>query len=369
MIAVALRGTAATFIGIGLARFAFVPLFPAMVAAGWVDGEGAALLGATALAGYLGGALTGQALGRRLGVPAALDAGAALVVLSFAIGAWNGGLGWLAGGRILAGLGGGWLMALAGPAVQAVVPPARRGAASGLVIAGVASGIVAGALAMPWLLRGGPALAWGGLGVVSLAVWLWARRAWPRAILAPPAPGAGWSVALTGYVLSGAGVVAPMVYLSDLAVRGHGLPLGAGALLWAVFGAGALGGTLLGGRAVDGWGGITAMRRWLAVQCVAMALLLSPWSGLLWPGALLAGFAGVGASAVTLAMVRESHGAASPALWARGTAIYAAGQAGMAFAMAAIFAASGEWHAAVFGLGLVLSLAGLGLVRSQAARI
>ena len=362
MIAVALRGTAATFIGIGLARFAFVPLFPAMVAAGWVDGEGAALLGALALAGYLAGAMGGQALGRRLGVPAALDAGAALVVLSFAIGAWNGGLAWLAAGRLLAGLGGGFLMALAGPAVQAVVPPERRGTAAGLVIAGVALGIVMGALAMPWLLLGGPALAWGGLGVVSLAGWLWARRAWPRVVLPPAAPGIGWSAALSGYVLSGAGVVAPMVYLSDLGVRGHGLGLGTGAMLWAVFGAGALAGTLLGGRAVDRWGGARAMRAWLVIQCAGLALLLAPWPALLWPGAALAGFAGVGATAVTLAMLRQAHGAASAALWARGTAGYAAAQAAMAFAMAALFAAAGGRHGTVFGLGFALSVAGLWVV-------
>lgn len=368
MIRVALRGTAATFIGIGLARFAFVPLFPAMVAAGWVDGQGAALLGAMALTGYLAGALSGLSLGLRLGVPAALDAGAALVVLSFFAGAWNGGLEWLAGWRLAAGLGGGWLMALAGPAVQAVLPEARRGAASGLVVAGVAGGIVASALAMPWLLRGGPGAAWGGLGLVSLAVWGWARRAWPQAELAAPA-GGGWSPALSAYVLSGAGMVAPMVYLSDLAVRGHGLPLGAGSLLWAVFGAGGLAGTLLGGRAAAAQGGHGAMRGCLAVQCLGVALLLAPWPALLWPGAALGGFAGVGASAVTLAMLRQSHGAASPALWARGTAGYAAAQAAMAFVMAALFALGGERHGWVFGLGLAASAAGLTLVWRGSRRL
>ena len=34
----ALAGAAATFSGIGLARFAYVPLFPAMVGAGWISG-------------------------------------------------------------------------------------------------------------------------------------------------------------------------------------------------------------------------------------------------------------------------------------------------------------------------------------------
>jgi hypothetical protein len=51
----ALAGAAATFSGIGLSRFAYVPLFPAMVSAGWVTGPEGGLLGAFNLAGYLAG--------------------------------------------------------------------------------------------------------------------------------------------------------------------------------------------------------------------------------------------------------------------------------------------------------------------------
>jgi hypothetical protein len=42
----AFAGAAATLSGIGLARFAYVPLFPAMVAAGWVTGAEGGFLGA-----------------------------------------------------------------------------------------------------------------------------------------------------------------------------------------------------------------------------------------------------------------------------------------------------------------------------------
>ena len=65
----ALAGAAATLAGIGLARFAYVPMFPAMVGAGWVDGGGAGLLGAANLAGYVAGVLGGRGLARGLGVP------------------------------------------------------------------------------------------------------------------------------------------------------------------------------------------------------------------------------------------------------------------------------------------------------------
>jgi len=54
---VAWAASGAILAGVGLARFAYVPLFPAMVASGWVDGGGAGLLGAGNFAGYLAGVL------------------------------------------------------------------------------------------------------------------------------------------------------------------------------------------------------------------------------------------------------------------------------------------------------------------------
>uniref|UniRef100_UPI0022EB56E7 YbfB/YjiJ family MFS transporter n=1 Tax=Falsiroseomonas oryzae TaxID=2766473 RepID=UPI0022EB56E7 len=102
-------GAGAILAGVGLARFAYVPLFPAMVAAGWVDGGGAGLLGAGNFAGYLAGVLAGRWIGGRLGVPRALDAGMALALVAFAACAWQGGLAWLLAWRALAGVAGGVL--------------------------------------------------------------------------------------------------------------------------------------------------------------------------------------------------------------------------------------------------------------------
>ncbi|MCS6892083.1 MAG: YbfB/YjiJ family MFS transporter [Rhodovarius sp.] len=356
---VALAGAAATLIGIGLARFAFVPLFPALVVAGWVSGEGAAALGAVTLAAYLAGALTGQALARRVGVPRALDAGALLVAASFLACAWPAGFPWLLFWRAMAGLAGGWLMALAGPAVQAAVAPGRQGLAAGLVVAGVAAGITLGALGMPWLLAAGPGPAWLGLAAMALLVWALARPRWPR--VAPPAAGiaAGWAAPLTAYALSAVGMVAPMVYLSDLAVRGHGLVLAAGALSWAVFGLGGLAGTLLGGPAADRLGGRRAARLWLAAQVLGLACLLAPGGVLLWPGAFLSGFAGIGVTAVLLALLRAGYGQRAGPLWARATAAYGVAQAAAGFALAGLFAAAGEAHAAVFLPALIASLLAL----------
>src|SRR3954465_13835559 len=138
----AFAGAGATLSGIGLARFAYVPLFPAMVAAGWVSGAEGGFLGAANLAGYLIGVLGGRPLAGRIGTARALDAGMGLVALAFAACAWNGGVTWLAVWRTVAGLAGGCLMALTGPAVQGAVAPAQRGAAGGIVIMGVGGGII-----------------------------------------------------------------------------------------------------------------------------------------------------------------------------------------------------------------------------------
>ena len=52
-----LAGLAASLVGVGLARFAYTPLIPALIAVGWFSPADAAYLGAANLIGYLAGAL------------------------------------------------------------------------------------------------------------------------------------------------------------------------------------------------------------------------------------------------------------------------------------------------------------------------
>src|SRR5690348_16357662 len=62
----ALAGLCASLVGIGLARFAYTPLIPALIDARWFLPGEAAYLGAANLAGYLAGALLAGRLARRL---------------------------------------------------------------------------------------------------------------------------------------------------------------------------------------------------------------------------------------------------------------------------------------------------------------
>jgi MFS family permease len=356
-------GAGAIAAGIGLARFAYVPLFPVMVTAGWVDGAGGGLLGAGNLAGYLLGVAAGRAMGPRLGVPRSLDLGMGLAVVCFAACAWPGGLAWLFLWRALAGAAGGVLMALTGPAVQASVGTTARGFAGGIVLAGAGSGIILAGLLVPLLLVGGLPLAWLGLAAATALVWWAARRAWPDPPALPAAEAAGpvpraWLL-LLAYGLSAAGMVPPMVYLADLGVRGLGLPVASASAVWLGFGAGAIAGTLLGGRIAGRFGGRRVLPVWMAVQVAALGVALAPHPLALALAGPLGGFAGIGATAVTLAATREIAGARAGEVWVRATAVYAVVQAVVGFALAGLFGATGDSHAAVFGVGLLASLGAL----------
>jgi predicted MFS family arabinose efflux permease len=372
----ALAGAAATCSGNGLARFAYVPLFPALVAAGWVDGGQAGLLGAAALLGYLIGTLSGRMLALWLGVPRALDAAMALILVSLLASAWNGGLWWLLAWRTLAGVAGGFAMALAGPATQASVPAARRGTAGGVVMCGVAFGIGAGALAVPALLGWGIAATWLGLATMVAGLWAFAHPRWPDMALrgvAPAAPlrgaaGRAQGLLLVTWGLHAAGMVPPMVYLADLAARGRGLGVGLGAMTWLVFGAGGLLGGLSGGWFADRVGARRALLAALAVQALALGLSLASAPWLMAPVAFIAGIAAVGVTTVGLAVTREIAPDQAGLLWVRITAAFAVAQTVAGFAMAWLFAATGESHAAVFGTGLVLSALALGAAMLLAAR-
>jgi predicted MFS family arabinose efflux permease len=357
----AFAGAAATLSGIGLARFAYVPLFPAMVAAGWVTGPEGGLLGAMNLAGYLIGVLGGRTLAGRFGTARALDAGMALAALAFAACAWNGGLAWLAVWRAAAGLAGGTLMALAGPAVQGAVAPAQRGIGGGIVVTGVGGGVIAASLLVPALLPVGLSAAWLGLAVLVLALWRFAHARWPQTPVAPldsAAPRPKAMLMILAYGLAGAGMVPHMVYFVDLAVRGRGLDHRLGALTWLLFGLGAILGTLSGGRAADRWGAAAALKVWLALQAAALALALPSSVASLFASALLGGFGGIGLTAVALARARELAGPAAGVVWVRATALFALAQAATGFLLVPLFAHTGS-YAFLFATGLALSIAAL----------
>jgi MFS family permease len=102
------RGTVAGFsaslVGIGLARFAYTPLLPAIVDAHWFDPSKAAYLGAANLAGYLAGALFGRSLAGKTSTRFTLRAMMLLASIAFFACAWPVSFAWFFAWRFFSGV-------------------------------------------------------------------------------------------------------------------------------------------------------------------------------------------------------------------------------------------------------------------------
>ncbi|SFO94417.1 Predicted arabinose efflux permease, MFS family [Variovorax sp. OK605] len=375
-------GFCATLVGLGLARFGYTPLLPAIIDAHWFSASAATYLGAANLVGYLAGALLGGPMSARWPVRSVLRAMMLVTAASLLACAWPVDFAWFFTWRIVSGIAGGALMVLAAPVVLAHVPAHQRGVASGLIFAGVGLGIAASGTLVPLLLRQGLTATWIGLAVLALLLTVVSWQGWPTAAPAQAAAAAhathakaarparsalasGALIALmASYALNAVGLVPHMIFLVDYVARGLGQGLAAGAQYWVLFGIGAIVGPVLCGHLADRAGFGPALRIAFAVQAVALAL---PALGLVAHGGLIVSSVIVGAFTpgivpLVLGRVQEllaHHPSLQKAAWSRATTAFAVLQASAAYGMSWLLGYSGGHYAWLFALGgsaLVLGL-------------
>ena len=261
-ISAALAGLCATLIGLGIGRFSYVALLPLMIDAHWTSPGAAAQLAAANLIGYLIGALSAHRAALRLGAAQAIRAAMLAILLSLVCCSIDLGLAWLWGWRLIAGIGGGWLMILAAPFIMARVAPQQRGKAVGMVFSGIGWGVVLSGLLVPAVGAAHLSAAWLMLaGLVALALLF----AWPKFAPQPPAsaapaahgkllPRGAMLGLLLAYMLDGIGYLPHTVFWVEYLVHGLGKPLAIGGMFWAIFGLGAACGPLITGAAADRFG-------------------------------------------------------------------------------------------------------------------
>jgi len=257
------------------------------------------------------------------------------------------------------------LMVLAGPAVQAVVPLAMRGLASGIVITGVGPGIMLGAVLVPALLPWGLPAAWLALAGAAALLTATSWTIWPNVPPPPPAPRAGGGLPagamtlLVIYGLSGVAATAHMVFWPDFVARGLGLGANAGALAWLGFGAAAGLGGVGFGRLADRLGAARALALGIGIQTLSLVLPLL-WTGPIALGVSTAG-AGVtliGITVLALVRSRELAHEAAPRLWRLATAVWGVSTAAAGFLLSWLLAATAS-HLPLFAVGLAAALAAL----------
>ena len=354
---------AASLIGIGLSRFAYTPLLPAIIDAHWFKAGAAAYLGAANLAGYLAGALAGRRLAARWLAPRVLCAMMALATLCFFMSAAPLSFAWFFLWRFLSGLSGGALMVLAAPSVLVHVPPGRRGIVGGVIFMGVGLGIVASGSLVPLLLAEGLRAAWLGLGALSLLLTLLAWGGWPGEVPHAATPrnrhAEGAAVRLRAlyaeYALNAAGWVPHMLFLVDFVARGLHDGEAVGAAYWVLFGIGAMVGPILAGHVGDRIGFRLAIRFAFIIEIAAILLpAFSTAPAALIASSLIVGAFVTGTAVLTLGRIHEllpGQILRQRAAWSRATAGFALLQAGAAYLFSFLFAHWGEDYRLLFLLG------------------
>ncbi|HKU95371.1 MAG TPA: YbfB/YjiJ family MFS transporter [Vineibacter sp.] len=362
VVAMISAGLSASLVGIGLSRFAYTPMVPALIDAGWFTPAGTAYLGAANLAGYLAGALAARHLAMRFSAPAVLRAMLVVATASFFASATPLSFLWFFAWRFASGAAGGALMVLAASTVLPHVPPQRRGVASGVIFAGVGLGIAASGTLVPLLLRWGLVETWCVLGALALAFTLLAWRGWPDAsatnVTAPVrrqgqrAP-AALKALYVDYALNAIGLVPHMVFLVDFVARGLGKGVDTGAQYWVLFGLGATAGPVLAGFLADRIGFGLALRMAFCVQAAAVGLTVLPGGSVgLIASSLVMGAFVPGIVPLVLGRIQElcADPGSRQAAWSTATTAFALGQAAAAYGFSFLFDLSGS-HIVLFELG------------------
>lgn len=361
-------------IGIGLARFAYAPLLPAVIGAHWFSPSSAAYLGAANLAGYLAGAVLGRPISSRVSVVGLLRAMMLLTTASFFGCGFPLSFTWFFGWRFVAGFAGGVMVVLAAPMVLAHVPPSRRGLAGGLIFMGVGCGTAASGTLIPFLLHFGVEEAWLGLGALSLLLTAVAWTGWPahpppqppRAGLHAHAPHSSVLRALYAeYGLNAAGWVPHMIFLVDFISRGLGKGVEEGAVFWVAFGVAATFGPLLSGHVADriGFGRALRIAFILQIGAIAIPALNVTNVPLLLASSMIIGGLLTGTVTLVLGRIQEllPHDASEQkAAWSVATVVFALCQALAAYGLSFVFARSGGDYQLLFMIGaaaMMLALA------------
>ncbi len=380
------RGTisalCALLVGIGLGRFAYTPLIPALAAAEWFTASDAAYLGAANLAGYLAGAALARILAARSSTRITLRGAMVLASVAFFACAQPFPFAWFFLWRFIAGICGGVLMVLAAPTVLPFVPANRQGLAGGLIMTGVALGIALSGTMVPLTLDLGLTETWIAMGLLASLLTLIAWHGWPAAA------GAGKAAAKTSpppglrvlkslyleYSLNAVGMVPHMVFWVVFIVEGLNKGLDVGAFYWVIFGLGAMLGPVTAGYVADRIGSLWALRLGYVLQAVFVGLIaVTDNTAVLVASSLVMG--AFVPTSTTLVLIRMRHvigpdAGAQTGGWRLATIAFAIGQAAGAYGLSYLFDISGDYTLlfAVGGAALVAALA-LNLVTGRQGRI
>ena len=281
-----IAGGATLLVGMGIGRFSYSPMIPALIEADALTSAQAGYVGAANFAGYLAGALAAPWICQRWGEANTLRICLILALASLIASILPVGFIWLIFWRGLVGACVAVMMIYCLAIATRYAPPGKLGAATGITYTGVGIGILLSGTLVPWLLDHGLAAAWTGVAFVGflgvmVALWGW-QAAGPdtKALHSqkqePVDRKFKWTTNAVGLIsirtLFSLGLIPHTIYWVDFLVRGLDNDIQFGGMHWMLFGAGAISGTYLWGRLADRIGFRYGLS--LAFAAVAMGVAL-----------------------------------------------------------------------------------------------
>lgn len=366
----AVSGLLAMFVSIGVARFGFAPIVPALAKAHWYSAAGAFWLGTVNLAGYFIGAAIMRAWVRPFAAKPAILILVGLTALSTLGSGLNWGWLWFGAWRLISGVTAGILMVLMASAVVGRAPPAARGRISGITFAGMGTGTAASALLVPWLIQHGLEFTWITLGIVCTVATLVIAVLMPASQIQPMKrgeasgrPPSAVLLIILAYGLTALGFVPHMLFLPSFAALGLHRGIAAGAEIAAWLGIAAMLGPVILGRIADRFGFLRTLGIGYVVMGfgVAIPLLFHAQYALIL-SALMVGSVGLGSVMLVSGTIAGMVPAARlPGDWGLATMLYAVTQALVAAMFSHLFHITGS-YALLFEIGTAAIFVAVGMI-------
>ncbi len=333
-----LAGICAIGVALGMSRFAYTPLVPALIRDGWVDIPQAGFLGGANCTGYVISCLIALILPRHFGVQSVMRMGLGFGLLGVVMSSFNLGFSWLVIARFIAGLSAAPLVVLTPSVLASQLPEKLKKIGAGLAFSGAGLFTLFVSLTLPFVLTKEVQVGWFYeallIALASLAVWPLTSRA-----SAQPMPAHAQSVRFTGnqkkvllglgcaYACGAIGMQPPTLFMTDYLHRDLGVAITEASQIFSFLGLGFAVGAASSGLLVTRFGSRTTLLTMFSTGVISLFLvLITKQIWLLAVAAGLSGFFVLGMVSATSQRTMECVGPEQhPRVWGNLSLIFAIG--------------------------------------------
>ena len=283
---VAIGAGAGMFLGMGLGRFSYSTMIPALIQAGDVDVVTAGYIGGANLVGFLTGAAASTVATKVLRIDRLLIGVISAAFIALAASALPWGTIWLGGWRAVIGVSTGCIMVLGLAITAQAAPPEHRARAMSYIFIGVGGGILFGGTVVPACLDISIQAAWIAVAVAGAIAGSVAITCWRgvHCILAPAAnentarqqtsSRAAWYAVIAASFLFSVGLVPHTIYWFDYLARDLELGYTIAGWHWTTVGIFAILGPIIVARLANATSTAFAMT---VAYLILAAGLAAPW--------------------------------------------------------------------------------------------